>query len=86
MTDTAISLRLPKEMKRELDALAKATKRSRSYLVNEAIADYVEHERKIVQGIEKARRELNAGKGVPHDEAMALLDRAIDSVKSKRRG
>jgi predicted transcriptional regulator len=85
MTETAISLRLPKAMKRELDVLAKATKRSRSYLVNEAIAGYVEHERKIIQGIEQARRELKAGKGIPHDEAMATLDRAINRAKSKRR-
>jgi len=85
MTSTAISLRLPKAMKRDLDALAKATKRSRSFLVNEAIAGYVEQERKIIQGIKKARAELNAGRGIPHDEAMAILDRVIANAKPKRR-
>jgi predicted transcriptional regulator len=86
MTNTAISLRLPKAMKRELDVLAKATKRSRSFLVNEAIAGYVEQERKIIQGIKKAQAELKAGQGIPHKEAMAYLDRVIDSVKPKRKG
>jgi predicted transcriptional regulator len=72
-------------MKQELDALAKVTKRSRSFLVNEAIAGYVEHERKIIKGIKAARAELKVGRGIPHDKAMAYLDRVIDNAKPKRR-
>jgi predicted transcriptional regulator len=72
-------------MRKELDKLAKATNRSRSFLVNEAIAGYVEREREIVVGIEKARRELKAGKGLSLKEAKAIVDRAIADAQPRRK-
>lgn len=38
---TAISIRLPEELVRELDALASMTDRSRTYIIKKAISEYL---------------------------------------------
>jgi RHH-type rel operon transcriptional repressor/antitoxin RelB len=40
--NTAISVRLPKELAERLDGIAKETERSRSYIIQKALESYVE--------------------------------------------
>ncbi|OGP56257.1 MAG: DNA-binding protein [Deltaproteobacteria bacterium RBG_13_52_11] len=40
--NTAISVRLPKALADQLDAVAKETERSRSYIIQKAIESYIE--------------------------------------------
>src|SRR5436305_3981237 len=44
MADTITSIRLPDELRRKIERLAQATGRSKSFLMQEAIAQYVENE------------------------------------------
>ena len=41
MTKTMISARIPEKLGQELEALAEATRRSKAFLVTEALEDYV---------------------------------------------
>ena len=40
--NTAISVRLPKELAEQLDSIAKETERSRSFIIQKALESYVE--------------------------------------------
>lgn len=40
--NTAISVRLPKQLAERLDGIAKETERSRSYLIQKALESYIE--------------------------------------------
>ncbi len=40
--NTAISVRLPKELAERLDGIAKETERSRSYIIQKALESYIE--------------------------------------------
>lgn len=63
----AITVRLPAALAAQLDALAEATERSRSYWVQEAVAEVIERELWQVRAIEEAIAEDDAHP----DEGMA---------------
>ena len=62
MPDTdVLTLRLNSKLKKKLDNLAKATERSRSFLVAEAIREYVALNEWQIEEIKKGLREADAG-------------------------
>ncbi len=80
-----MTIRLPVSIKDKLDRLADGTRRSRSFLAAEAVTAYVEQELAIIEGIERARVEIDAGNSIPHEQAMDQLDAAIAAVLAKPR-
>lgn len=78
---TTLTIRVPVELKDELDQLARDTRRTRSFLAAEAVTDYVTREREIIAGIMRGIEDMKAGRTIPHDEAMARLRAKIDSVR-----
>jgi RHH-type transcriptional regulator, rel operon repressor / antitoxin RelB len=56
-----LTFRLDSRLKKKLDKLAKATERSRSFLVAEAIRDYVALNEWQIEEIKKGLREADAG-------------------------
>ncbi|MBB6252793.1 CopG family ribbon-helix-helix protein [Nitrospirillum iridis] len=77
---TTLTVRLKPEVKDQLAALSAQTNRTRSYLAAEAIADYVAREIALVEGIQRGLADIEAGRLVPHDQAMDELDAAIEAV------
>lgn len=73
----SITVRVSDDAARELDALAQAMDRTRSWVVKDALARYLEDERlwleKVKRGIEAADR----GELIPHEQAMKELRRKI---------
>jgi RHH-type rel operon transcriptional repressor/antitoxin RelB len=62
MTSSApLSVRLPENLRDDLDALAKATRRSKAFIVKEAVESYVAAHRSYVAAIDDAVREADAG-------------------------
>jgi predicted transcriptional regulator len=74
---TTITIRLKPQ---QLAHLSKSANRTRSYLAAEAIEAYVARESAILEGISRGLDDLKANRLVPHDEAMAELDAAIDDA------
>ena len=62
-------------LNRRLESLARATKRSKSYLAAEASQSYVESEAEFVAAVEDGLRELDAGNVVDHDTVVADFKR-----------
>ena len=56
-----MTIRLDDELKEQLDRLAAATQRSKSFLASEAIREFIELNEWQVQEIQQALKEANAG-------------------------
>lgn len=67
-----MSVRLPDELSKRLEALAAATGRTKSFLAGQAIRDFVEREAWQIAEIEQALREADAGDFASDDEVSAL--------------
>jgi len=75
-TEKTISFRADAEVIDTLDSLAAAQDRSRSYLINEAIANYIElHAYQDALG-RKGLEEKRKGRVIPHEEVVQRLKRA----------
>jgi predicted transcriptional regulator len=75
-TDT-VTVRVDRETKAQLEELARHTRRSKSFLAGEAIADYVQRELAIVAGIQRGLEDVRAGRTVPHEVAKKRIMETI---------
>lgn len=83
-TSTTMTIRLDPHLKAKLGRLADGTRRSRSFLAAEAVQAYVDRELAIIEGVERGLADVETGKTVSHEDAMATLRQTIeDAVRSK---
>ena len=61
MKTASISTRLDPEVAKKLDLLAKATARSKSFLVAEAVEAYLEHQAWQIEAIQNGIKEADKG-------------------------
>ena len=74
MTASAtMTIRVSPETKEKLDRIAA-----------EALADYADRELEIIAGIKRGMADAEAGRVVPHDQAMAEIYAVIDAAEVKR--
>ena len=74
MTQTVpISLRISEEKVRKIETLAKATDRSKSWLLEQALDAYLETQTWQVARIEQGLAEIDRGAGQPHEEVAEWL-------------
>lgn len=81
MTDTTVTVRVSSQLRDRLETLALETKRSKSFLANEAIERYVESEEEIVASIKQAMKEMDEGKWHSHEDVMREIDEMIDEAE-----
>ncbi len=85
MTDsTTLTVRMTPELKKSLGLLADRSRRTRSFLANAAIENYVEREMAIVAGITRGLEDRRVGNVIEHETAMDELDAAIEVAALKR--
>ena len=77
-TSTTMTIRLDPQLKEKLGRLAGEPRRSRSFLAAEAVKTYVDRELAIIEGIERGLADVEAGRTVSHEDAMASVRRAIE--------
>lgn len=83
---STMTIRVTDETKARLGQLAQDTRRSQAFLAGEAVAHYVAREQAIVDGIKRGLKDVEQGKLVPHDAAMAELDNAVEAAAGTPRG
>ena len=83
-SEITVSLRMSRQLRDRLDALAQATRRSKSFLALEAVTRYVESEEEIVAGIIEGQTQLKAGLGIPHAEVMAGVRAIIEDAANPK--
>ena len=67
------SIRLPAGLKQDVSRLATATRRSRAFIVKEAVAAYVADHRDYLAAIDQAVAEADKGEFVSEEKALRWL-------------
>ena len=75
MPRESVTFRLDAGKRAELDAVAKALDRDRSYVLNEAIGAYLEVHRWQLAHIREGIRQADAGEFASDEEVAAAFDR-----------
>lgn len=83
-----ISFRIPADKVAELDAIAKAMHRDRSYLLNEAVENYLSEQKRFAAMVNEGIRAAERGEFVDHEEVERLVDswEAEERAKQKKAG
>jgi predicted transcriptional regulator len=68
-----LTVRVSPETKKQLEALAKETKRSKSFLAAEAISSYLETQAWQLEQIKAGIADLDAGRTVSGDKVLAWI-------------
>ncbi len=71
MSFQTISFRIPKSKKTELDAIAASMDRDRSYVLNQAVAEYIELHRRQTERIKEGVAAAEAGDFATEDDLAA---------------
>ena len=74
MASTTLSVRVDSAEKKRLEALAKSTGRSRSFLAADAIKEYLDVNEWQVAGIKAAMASIDANGGVAHEKVRSWID------------
>lgn len=74
MSKTHLSVRVKPELGDKIDALAAAIERSRSYVVEKAVEEYVDREAWQVSAIRQGLADADKGLLVPHDAVQAWVN------------
>ena len=77
---TTMAIRLDPQFKAKLGKLANGTRRSRSFLAAEAVETYVDRELAFIEDIELGLADVETGRTVSHEDAMASLRQMIDAA------
>ena len=75
MPRESVTFRLDAEKRAELDAVAEALDRDRSYVLNEAVGAYLEVHRWQIAHVREGIRQADAGEFASDDEVTAAFDR-----------
>ncbi|MEJ1979266.1 MAG: CopG family transcriptional regulator [Acetobacteraceae bacterium] len=85
MADSStLTVRLSNQTKDRLDTLAGRTRRTRSFLAAEAIADYVTRELAIVESVEHGRADVQAGRVTSHEDVAREARAVIEAARTTR--
>jgi predicted transcriptional regulator len=78
-----ISVRLPAELVEKLDKVAAIMERPRSWVILDAIREYLADEGQEVLDIQASIEELDRGEGIPFEQVLAELEEKIAKAESE---
>ena len=86
MAGGTITIRTDPQIEEQLTAVAKAMERSRNWVIEEALKQYLATQAWQIEGITQAQLSLAEGEGIPFESVMADLQAKIDrGMKARRR-
>ncbi len=80
-----VSVRLPAEIVAKLDKVAAILERPRSWVILDAIREYLADEGQEVLDIQAGIEELDRGEGIPFEQVLAEMEENITKAEAKRR-
>jgi predicted transcriptional regulator len=80
MKTVTIGARISKELDLDLARLAAATGRSKSWLVADALASYVQAEKAFIEAVQEGIKAYEEGRVVDHETVVAELERRYRSA------
>lgn len=85
MAGGTITIRTDPQIEEQLNALAKATERSRNWIIEEALKQYLATQAWQIEGVVEAQQSLAHGEGIPFEAVMADLEAKIDRANKAKR-
>ena len=83
MSNQTITIRTKSNTVKKIGAIARAMDRSRNWVIEDALKQYIDQQAWYLEGIQQAQESLEAGKGIPHEELMAEISELInDRIRS----
>lgn len=73
ISSRSLSFRVAEDVATELETLAEATARPRSWLLEQALQQYLERQRWQIGHMQAGIRDLDAGNTVPHEDVTDWL-------------
>jgi len=73
MSRQTITIRTESNTVEKIGAIARAMDRSRNWVIEDALRQYIDQQTWYLEGIAQARESLKAGKGIPHEDVMAEI-------------
>jgi predicted transcriptional regulator len=86
MAGSTITVRTDPEVVAQIAALAEAMDRSRNWVIEEALKQYIETQSWQIEGIKQAQASLARGEGIPFDDVVAEMDALIQQRAQERAG
>jgi len=84
-TPRIVTFRIDPEKVAELDMLAKAMDRDRSYLLNEAVESYLGEQRRFAAMVEEGLEDIRNGRTFSQEEVERMADELSLAAQSKTR-
>jgi RHH-type rel operon transcriptional repressor/antitoxin RelB len=72
-----LAARVDADLDAELNRLATATGRSKSWLINEALRSYVATEQQFLAAVEEGKQALRDGRVIDHETVVTAFNRLI---------
>ncbi len=72
-----IAARVDADLDKELERLASATGRSKSWLINDALRSYVVSEQQFLAAVEEGKQALRDGRVIDHATVFAAFERIV---------
>ncbi len=69
-----ISFRIAADKVAQLDSIAKAMDRDRSYLLNEAVESYLSEQQRFVAMVKEGQEDVRAGRTISHEEVERMVE------------
>jgi len=77
MSNQTITVRTESDTVEKISSIAQAMDRSRNWVIEDALKQYIDQQAWYVEGIQKAQASLSEGEGIPHEEVMAEISELI---------
>ncbi len=69
-----VTTNLPDDLAARMDEIATRLDRSKSWIVREAVADWLAEEQRRYEMTLEALKDVDEGRTIPHDEVLAMMD------------
>ncbi len=79
----SITVRVSDEVAAEVDEIASAVDRSRTWVVTDALERYLREEREWLAEVRAGLEDLDRGNRVSHEEVMAEMTAILDAAKAR---
>ena len=86
MAGSTITVRTDPEISAKIAALAQAMDRSRNWVIEEALKQYIEAQAWQIEGIKQAQASLARGEGIPFEDVMDEMDALIEEKAKEHEG
>lgn len=86
MAGSTITIRTDAEIAAQIASLAEAMDRSRNWVIEEALKQYIATQSWQIEGIRQAQASLARGEGIPFDDVMEDMEALVEQKARDREG